>query len=281
MKYLLRLGIAVASVAVLGGAFTKIAIAAQFEQKEIDDQSKYIALAMPLASGHYKLLVLQQVSKARPCWSESGNAPVVVDPLLVNFDFTGICSRNADSNGYSIRVGGEDLGLKYRLAIEHQGSELLLIGQAAGGPTMVIARTHGMADGFQKFVMEPGWRFSRRAFKGKILGHVYFTNDSYSAATNGSMASSGSIPAPVAPSPPVEIPNPTAPAVPATPVVIPPPVASEPPAATPVEPAPMPAEPEPAPLPAVPQPPTPPSPTVQAQPQPGNTPIQLKRRGPR
>ncbi len=261
MKYLLRLGIAVASVAILGGSYPKTAIAAQFEQKEIDDQSKYIALAMPLASGHYKLLVLQQVSKARPCWSESGSAPVVVDPLLVNFDFTGICSRNADSNGYSIRVGGEDLGLQYRLAIEHQSNELLLVGQSAGGPRMVIARTHGLAQGFQKLELEPGWRFSRRAFKGKLLGHVYFTNDSYSAATGGSMASSGSVPAPVAP--PAAIPNstdPAVPATPATPVVIPPPVASEPPA-VPVE-------------------PTPPA-VIKTQPRLTTKPIQPQRRGPR
>jgi Protein of unknown function (DUF3747) len=277
MKYLLRLGIIVASAAILGGAYPKTAIAAQFQQQEID-QSKYIALAMPLASGHYKLLVLQQVSKARPCWSESGTAPVVVDPLLVNFDFTGICSRNADSNGYSIRVGGEDLGLKYSLAIEHQDSELLLVGRAAGGPPMVIARTHGMANGFQKFVLEPGWRFARRAFNGKLLGHVYFTNDSYSAATSGSMASSGSAPAPVVPSPPVEIPNPTAPAVPVTPVIIPPPVASEPPV-TPVEPAPM--RVEPAPIPVTPAPTSPSPVTVEAQPQPRDFPIQLRKRGPR
>jgi Protein of unknown function (DUF3747) len=282
MKYLLRLGVATVAAAVLGGAQVTAAIAAQFQQQEID-QSKYIALAMPLASGHYKLLVLQQVSTARQCWSESGTAPIVVDPLLVNFDFTGICSRSADSNGYSIRVAGEDMALKYSLSIEHQGSELLLVGRAAGAPPMVIARTQGMADGFQKFILEPGWRFARRAFNGKTLGHVYFTNDSVSAITGGSVTSAA--PTPVAPpqipvpvSPPEAVPTvPTPPA----PIVIPPPVATEPPTTpTPVELPPAPPEP---PAPVIPDPPASPvTPTpVEAQPQqPASPPIQLRRRGP-
>ncbi len=280
MKYLLRLGVATVAAAVLGGAQVKTAIAAQFQQQEID-QSKYIALAMPLASGHYKLLVLQQISTARQCWSESGTAPTVVDPLLVNFDFTGICSRSADSNGYSIRVAGEDMALKYSLSIEHQGNELLLVGRTAGAPPMVIARTYGMADGFQKFVMEPGWRFARRAFNGKTLGHVYFTNDSVSAITGGSMTSATPPPAPISPP---EIPVPPAPpeAAPTVPIEIPAPVASETPAnPTPVEPAPVPVIPDPPPSPVEPTPsPVMPETQPQLQPsQPTSAPIQIQRRG--
>ncbi|MBW4551366.1 MAG: DUF3747 domain-containing protein [Aphanocapsa sp. GSE-SYN-MK-11-07L] len=277
MKYLLRLGVATVAAAVLGGAQVKAAIAAQFQQQEID-QSKYIALAMPLASGHYKLLVLQQISTARQCWSESGTAPIVVDPLLVNFDFTGICSRNADSNGYSIRVAGEDLALKYSLSIDHQGNELLLVGRAAGAPPMVIARTHGMADGFQKFLLEPGWRLSRRAFNGKPLGHVYFTNDSVSAITGGSMTSAA--PAPISPP---QIPAPTTPpeAMPIAPIAVPEPVASESPASppAPVEPAPVPVVPVPAPV--MPEPVPSPITPATAEAQPVSIPIQLRRRGPR
>lgn len=157
----------------------------KFSHEEVD-QSRYVALAMPLASGRYKLLVLHQISNARPCWSENGSNPVMIDPLLVNFDFTGICGRSTDSNGYSIRVAGEDLVMRYSLTIETRNGELMLIGRGrdSSAPEMVIGRTYGQATGFQKFILEPGWRLTRRSFNGKTLGHVYFTNDSYSAAIN-------------------------------------------------------------------------------------------------
>lgn len=196
MKYLLRISLAAITAGVLGAAYVGTAIslgggeaiAAQFGQKEVE-QSKYIAVAMPLASGYYKLLVLEQISPKRACWKENGSAPTVIDPLLVTFDFTGICGRSTDSNGYSIRVAGEDLVIRYSLTIERRGDELVLIGRArdGSGPPMLIARTQGFAEGFQKFILEPGWRFSRRAFGSKTLGHIYFTNDSFSTATAGSI----------------------------------------------------------------------------------------------
>jgi Protein of unknown function (DUF3747) len=196
LKKRLNIGLAALMAGVLGIAQAGIevpfwggkAIAAQFEQKEVE-QTKYIAVAMPLASGHFKLIVLHQASEVRPCWREQGVAPVVVDPLLVTFDFTGICGRSTDSNGYSIRVAGEDLVIRYSLTIEGRGNELVLIGRArdGSGPPMLIARTQGRAEGFQKLILEPGWRFSRRTYGGKTLGHIYFTNDSYNTATAGSL----------------------------------------------------------------------------------------------
>ena len=35
--------------------------------------------------------------------------------MLATFDFTGICNRYIDGNGYSLRIGGDDLGTRYRL----------------------------------------------------------------------------------------------------------------------------------------------------------------------
>jgi hypothetical protein len=32
-----------------------------------------------------------------------------------------------------------------------------------------------MQTGFMKIILEPGWRFSRRTFEGKSLGHFYFS----------------------------------------------------------------------------------------------------------
>lgn len=163
--------------------------ASPFGQKDVD-QTKYAVIAMPLARGGYKLLVVEQVSDKRDCWAENGTAPTVIDPLLVTFDFTGICGRSTDSNGYSIRVEQQDLGIEYRLSIEQQGGELLLTGvhnRGSGGGKMVIGRTYGMVPGsFMKIYLEPNWRLTRRTFEDRTLGHVYFTSDSKQAAFNPS-----------------------------------------------------------------------------------------------
>lgn len=186
-------------LAVLGGAglnVPKPAIAAVFEQKEVE-QTKYIAIAVPLASGGHRLLILEQISDAKQCWSESGQNPAIVEPLLLNFDFTGICGRGTDSNGYSIRVSGQDLALDYGLRIERRQQELVLIGRphpGRKGEEMVIGRTGGISSGFMKIVLDPGWRFTRRVFNEKVLGHVYLTQDQGQLSPD--IATS---PAPVAP----------------------------------------------------------------------------------
>ena len=56
-----------------------------------------------------------------------GGSDGLVDPALNRFDFTGICSRYIDSNGYSLRVGEEDLASRYRLRLEQQGIERQLM----------------------------------------------------------------------------------------------------------------------------------------------------------
>ena len=45
----------------------------------------------------------------------------MVDPSLNRFDFTCICSRYLDSNGYSLRSGGADLRSRVRLRLRQQG----------------------------------------------------------------------------------------------------------------------------------------------------------------
>ncbi len=184
MKRWQKLSLGILMMACMGAAQPQPVRAGMFTQTEVD-QSKYVVMAVPIARGGYRLLVVEQIKDTRPCWSESGTDPVVVDPLLTTFDFTGICGRATDSNGYSIRVAQQDLGLQYSLRIEQGNGELLLVGSSnQGGPRMVIGRTYGMAEGqFLKFVLAPGWRLTRRTYEGRVLGHVYFTNDSWEAAT--------------------------------------------------------------------------------------------------
>jgi Protein of unknown function (DUF3747) len=170
------------------GALTHVAVATTFDQQEVE-QSRYVAIARPLATGYFRLIVLNQITDARPCWSETGANPTRIEPLLNTFDFTGICGRGTDSNGYSIRVEGRDLGMRFSLQLEPRGDELWLVGRENGSapnaPYMLIGRTNGVAtDGLYRIYLQPGWRFTRRTYEGKTLGHIYFTNDSMSAALN-------------------------------------------------------------------------------------------------
>lgn len=173
------------SVLSLGGGLRgHAATASQFEQREID-QSRYIAIANPSgvnAEGEtaYQLLILGQMDDSRACWGEIGSNPVAVDMFLLEFDFTNICSRSTDSNGYSVRLAGQDWGLEYSLRIIRRDNDLVLIAtnnREFRGPRIEIGRTYGIPDGPAKIILNPGWRLTQRTFEGNPLGHIYVTND--------------------------------------------------------------------------------------------------------
>ena len=157
-----------------------LAQAYSFGQKEVD-QSKFIAIAVPFSEGkQYNLIILEQISATQTCWREKTHQPGVIDPLLLKFDFTGLCGRNTDSNGYSIRQAGLDLALDYRLSIVKRGGQLILMGYPVKNPTapkLTIGRTQSVMPGFLKIDLAPGWRFSKRTYNSKTLGHIYFTHD--------------------------------------------------------------------------------------------------------
>lgn len=183
METSFKLKVAALATIVVSAISTLIpASAASFGQKEVD-QSKFIAIAAPYGTDQHQLLILEQISNKQPCWSESGSSPVVVDPLLLKFDFTGICGRSTDSNGYSIRVAGydlNDLGLTYSFDIVKRDNDYVLIGtnfRDRKAPEIELGRTNGIGDGFLKINLNPGWRFAKRTYEGKTLGHVYVTTD--------------------------------------------------------------------------------------------------------
>ncbi|HHP7244144.1 MAG TPA: DUF3747 domain-containing protein, partial [Elainellaceae cyanobacterium] len=130
------------------------------------------------ASSH-QLLILEQISDTRSCWREMGDNPTRVEPLLLNFDFTGICGRSTDSNGYSIRIAGEDLGLDYSLRIVNRDGTLVLLGAPFNrqGRSFEIGRADGVASDYVKITLNPEWRFTKRTYNGRTLGHVYLTRD--------------------------------------------------------------------------------------------------------
>ncbi|WP_404787727.1 DUF3747 domain-containing protein [Altericista sp. CCNU0014] len=178
-------------------AVSPAAAAATFDQKDME-QERVIAVAVPLAQGaRYNLLILEQLSNAKQCWQANPGNPGTIDPLLLKFDFTNICGRSTDSNGYSVRIAGQDKGMDYRLSIAKENDRLVLLAVPSRNsqePTLEIARSENLAAGFLKLQLNPEWRFTKRAYSGKTLGHIYLTRDSstggnYIAARPGTSAS--------------------------------------------------------------------------------------------
>jgi hypothetical protein len=103
-----------------------------------------------------------------------------VDPSLNRFDFTGICSRYLDSNGYSLRIGQEDLATSYRLRLQQQGTSLRLLAMSPSQANeMLVGRgtvNQRDRDGFVPISLEPGWTLERRVYGGQTLSHIYFAN---------------------------------------------------------------------------------------------------------
>ncbi|MEG3437899.1 DUF3747 domain-containing protein [Pannus brasiliensis CCIBt3594] len=164
----------------MGGWFGAVPSPANvFNQQEVN-QEDFIAIARPYGNGKYDLLILQQIPGKRQCWNVNGSEPGIVQPLLLDFDFTGSCERATDSNGYSLRVDGQDLGLNYLLRIVERNGELVLIGTPRDPrqPEMIVGRTRGRGEGLLQIYLVEGWRFTKRAFEGRTLSHVYLTGDS-------------------------------------------------------------------------------------------------------
>ena len=212
----LRLAFAAATAATLTlfGATTRVD-AQSFDNIEVA-QEDFVLLAAPGGGllGLPQFMIIEQSSDARLCWSESGTEPVQIEPLLLDFDFSGICGRSTDSNGYSIRAGDGDAGSRFNLEIQQEDGEYILIGKPspfASNPyrdsaPLNLGRTFGQADnGFTKVFLNPGWRLTRRTLDGRVLGHLYLTHDATLAAlveqSGGPIVSRPPITTPTTPDP--------------------------------------------------------------------------------
>ncbi|MDY7014013.1 MAG: DUF3747 domain-containing protein, partial [Cyanobacteriota bacterium] len=154
-----------------------------FDETEVPQQN-FVTVASPFGENNqrYTLIVMEQIPGRRSCWGEIGSQPTVIDPLWDTFDFTGICRRNRDTNGYSIRINGQDYGRDYLPTLVRRDNEVHLVGKprvGVQGSEILIGRSLGLASGPLKIVLEPGWRFTKRTYQGQVLGHIYFSkNDS-------------------------------------------------------------------------------------------------------
>ncbi|HEY9888856.1 MAG TPA: DUF3747 domain-containing protein, partial [Candidatus Obscuribacterales bacterium] len=165
---------AAATIGVLGSAIA--AITAEFNNLELE-QSSYLSVAIP--GGRfvpYQLWLIRPRQAGATCFAVTGTNPGVVEPLWRQN--TSGCATASDSNGFSIRVGGEDLGSAYSLVVKESEGELVLLGQPLRGRSFVIGRTGGISpNGYTEIKLAPGWRLTQRSFEGSALGHYYYTND--------------------------------------------------------------------------------------------------------
>ena len=179
------MGLAASAVAASAVLVPQAATAqSMFAAADLDPQ-RFVLVASPGgSSGRYQLNIYEQVNNRQPCFAIGAGKPAAVNPLLATFDFTGICSRYIDANGYSVRVGPSDLAGSYRLLVRSEAGDTLLIAlptKPGAGPEMVVARAGGAASGFHKLDFEPGWRLMRRQFRGRNLGHVYLFSETWPA----------------------------------------------------------------------------------------------------
>ena len=167
---------------------------AQFTEAPVPNEN-VLAVAVPAGAIGYNLNVIQQIPGKQQCFAEQGSNPTIIDPLWTTFDFTGSCSRATDSNGYSVRLNGEDTSLDYRLDVIPKGDNLQLVAKSfKRGGDLVVGQTNGMpAKGeYVKIHLNPGWEFTKKAYEGKTLGHYFFSGDSQA------IAAAGDAPAPTA-----------------------------------------------------------------------------------
>ena len=187
-----------------------------FESKPLP-QERFAVLAQPVGQTGWKLLVLEQIKRKHQCWRPRADG--LVEPMLNSFNFAGICSRYLDSNGYSLRSGGSDLGRRFRLRVMQRGSTLQL---QAFNPDQKAPIVVGHApipsrqrNGFVRLKLNDDWQLERRAYQGRTLSHLYFANPdpiqllmarAIRQARGSSMAKLGpsrapSMPPPIPPSP--------------------------------------------------------------------------------
>ena len=149
------------------------------------DKSRFVLVSAPIGSGERSQLnIYEQRSDKRSCFAVAAGSPAVVDPLLSGFDFSGICNRYIDGNGYSLRIGGVDLGTRYRLSVTNTGSDMELRASPTRDsslPSYLVATSGGAGRGFLQLNLQPGWTLKRRAYGQKKLGHIYLYRDAAAA----------------------------------------------------------------------------------------------------
>ena len=150
------------------------------------DQTPYILSTNPTSKlggqQRYGLMILEQKQTRVPCFDTAGSNPTTVLPLLAQLpDFSGLCGRSTDTNGYLIRANGTDV--KYDPVLEEKNGVLVLYAKPqafapSGSQPFIIGKTDGISPtGYTKIFLNSGWRLARQTFDNKVTGRTYLAND--------------------------------------------------------------------------------------------------------
>ncbi|WP_144863073.1 DUF3747 domain-containing protein [Hyella patelloides] len=157
-----------------------------FGEQEVNQQ-QFIAVAIPYNYKQYRLEIIEQLPGGQQCWRESGTNPSTVELLLDNFDHTNSCRRISNTNGYTLRVDGQDDRVARIDKIVRRNGELQLIAfhKDPTQPDLVIGKTTGISDTQPlKINFNPGWSITKRVHEGQTLNHVYISGSSATATNN-------------------------------------------------------------------------------------------------
>ena len=101
--------------------------------------SKFVLVSAPIGQGERSQLnIYEQRTTKRPCFAVAAGSPARVDPFLSSFDFTGVCTRYIAGNGYSLRIGGDALGPRYRLSVVNTGRDIELLAPPPKNPSRPV-----------------------------------------------------------------------------------------------------------------------------------------------
>ena len=175
--YLALAGLGIGRTLLAAVSPTLVRAAGLFDSRPVE-ASQFAVLARPVGRSDWNLLVLEQVQPEPRCWEARRDG--LVDPSLNRFDYTGICNRYLDSNGYSLRVGQEDLATSHRLRLQQVGNVLLLQVLSPNEPTALVVGRGEIPrrdrEGFVAIQLDPGWELQRRSYGSQTLNHLYFAN---------------------------------------------------------------------------------------------------------
>ena len=168
--------------------------AVSFQEQQVS-QDEFAVVAVPFGYKEHRLEIIEQISGERQCWQESGSAPIEVDMLLLNFDHTDSCRRIINTNGYTLRLDGQDDRVAHVVKIVQNNGELQLVAfhKDPSKPSMVIGETNGLSNGAMKIILNPGWQITKRVHQGKVIDHLYLSGNSNAVQTSYSASSSSTL----------------------------------------------------------------------------------------
>lgn len=168
--------------------------AVSFQEQQLN-QEQFAVLAVPFGYQEHRLEIIEQISGKQKCWQESGVAPVEVDLLFLNFDHTDSCRRIINTNGYTLRLNGQDERVAHVIKIVENNGELQLVAfhKNPAQPNIVIGKTNGLRNGAMKIILNPGWQITKRVHQGQVIDHFYLSGNPGRYQTGYSSTSSTTI----------------------------------------------------------------------------------------